>query len=110
MVQQALPQAAPAKVIAFVGDEQEPFWLGEEVEVVGSSRSQRVLVNWYAKVGGYYALEGLADLMGLDQVVTDNVELSTNPDGKMVLATADEAAIMAALSQMDVQPTPDPGL
>ena len=110
MVQQALPQAAPAKVIAFVGDEQEPFWLGEEVGVVGSSRGQRVLVNWYAKVGGYYALEGLADLMGLDQVVTDSVELSTNPDGKMVLATADEAAIMAALSQMDVQPTPDPGL
>ena len=96
MVQQALPQAVPAKIIAFVGDEQEPFWLGEEVEVVGSSRGHRVLVKWYAKVGGHY-VEGLADLMGLDQVVTGSVELSTNPDGKMVLATADEAAIFVQL-------------
>ena len=65
-----LVAGAGVVVNAFVGDDEEEFWLGERVRVVGSSRGERIEVRWYVQEGDNYVLEDCeADFMSPDRVL-----------------------------------------
>lgn len=100
--------ADTAAVVAFVGGGDEAFWLGAKIGVVGSSRGERIEVQWYEKVGGVYQLEAAAlDLMEPRDVVMGEVLLKKVANGKFALSAQDEEAITLKLAAMGPHNTDD---
>ena len=94
-----LVAGAGVVVDAFVGDDEEEFWLGERVRVVGSSRGERIEVRWYVQEGDNYVLEDCeADFMSPDRVLLCGVKLPQSADGRFLLCAADKAVIRATLA------------
>jgi len=94
--------ANTAAVVAFIGGGGESFWLGAKVGAVGSSRGERIEVQWYEKVGGVYQLEAAAlDLMEPRDVVMEEVLLEKVADGKFALSAQDEEAITSKIASME---------
>jgi len=101
--------------MSFIGDDpgdddaenEEPFWLGDCIGTVGSSRGERYEVKWFERdLRGRYRLDGTVDIMKLTDVLVREVTLlpAEGLEGRYKLPAGEEAKIQAALALYQPDP------